>query len=384
MSPKTRRTLEAREKTGVGPHGSIPGVQGVFGDQQEGFGTFAPTKPAAVRKTGGPGSVFKTVNLSQQQFGQSFGGGNHALDDEVNPQSSERMQMASASGASYPQMNYAPHQEHQNAHKPRTDTFNRMQSNPPDNVFVAGSPFEGQGGGGQFQAGGQFAGNIPPAQKGHWPAAAPRLQAGGDDRTYHVTETTNNLMHPQSGIGGNAERDRVMREKTIPINLSGVSVTEFQQGHAAEQRAKEQRDRTVAAAMGGASELPDDDIEMLEGTPAPAPPAPAPRAPTPPAPARQASAPSDKESLAGFQPPELEHTGDIPEPQSGATGEARDREIQHEVRSRPISLRDDTPISLDRGPEEQKSAAITLPSLDEFAPLDEGGGGGRKTGHLPQ
>ena len=75
--------------------------------------------------------------VSQTQFGKSFGGGGHSLEQEVEPSERMRNIMASASGATMPQMNLNPHLAHMSAHKPRTDMFNAMQSSPPNiNVNV--------------------------------------------------------------------------------------------------------------------------------------------------------------------------------------------------------------------------------------------------------
>ena len=159
-------------------------------------------KDALAYGGGGPPEL---PTVSQQQFGQSFGGGAHSLEQEVEPQSSQRTQMAGASGATYAQMNMQPHTDHMAAHQPRTDTFNRMQNKPPTAVYAAGGPFDS----GQQPEGAGVS--------GQWAAAAPLLQEGGDARSYDVTQTTDNLIHPQAGIGGSAERDDAMRKKVKPM-----------------------------------------------------------------------------------------------------------------------------------------------------------------------
>ena len=331
-------------------------------------------------------------NLSQHEFGQRFGGGRSSLEDEVNPPSATRTQMASASGASMPQMNLRPHSDHQKAHQPRTDTFNRMQSNPQQNVHVmsVGSP---------FQAGAP----LPPAREGTWAAPAPRLQTGGDDRTYDVTETTNNLVHPQSGIGGNAERDEIMRKKTIPINLSGVSDEAFAQGRAAEQQAKTRRDRQVAEAMmGGGGTVTGEDIEVFD-SPAPTVTAPteavdAPRPPQraaktyeqskktfagrdpqpyvaiPPGQGPPTEPPPTPPTEGGYQDPrrgyQLEEeplVGELPEMQQGIVGKKRGKFLIAHLASRPITVHDTAAISIDRDdPSEQKTTTeVSLPPLEE-------------------
>ena len=338
--PEKPITPAKKPKTPPRTHPPQGSMEVATSQRTEGFPTFGGGGQLPAPKTG-PGKIFE--QLTQPQFGKSFGGG-HDLDQTVNPQA-ERMQMAaSASGASMPQMDYQQHPAHVSSHKPRADKYNHLMSNPEQSrgkVYAAGSPFVG--------------GDLPPAVPGLWAAPAPPLESsGGDTRQQNVTERTNDWQHPQSGIGGSAERDAIMRQKTKPINLSGLTDEAYGQARVQEQRQKAQRERTVQQAMMGATlegsatiDVPSDVADPPLGGGG-----------------RRHEGVVDMGGEANI-PTGISH----PVQQSGRVSPRRARELKRYAAEKPINVRDTSAISLRDEPEETPTPTMPLPKLDEFADL---------------